>query len=434
MTVPTHPRVHLNMRLLPILTGLLVALQLAFPYQGWMILLVVFGGAWLIAYLWAHVLARGLRLTRELRFGWRQVGDRLEERFTLVNTSWLPALWVEIIDHSTLPGYQASQATGIGEQSENQWSVQGVCSRRGSFALGPTTISSGDPFGIYRVSIDYPIAATMLVMPPVVPLPDIQIAPGGRVGEGHRRIESWERTVNASSVRDYFPGDSLSWVHWRITAHRDDLSVRLFDSAPSSDWWIFLDLDQRVQVGQDNESTLEHGVILAASLTDLGLRSGHAVGLVAHSDPGAVWLAPRIGEPQRWQILRELALVSAGSQSLRDVLSRAKPLFKQRSSIIVITPNTQGDWIQSLVPFLRQGIVPTVLLFDPGSFGGTSDARGTLAWLTELQIAHHVITRDVLNRPEAKPGHAGRWDWHVSPLGKAIAVNYPRDTRWKVLS
>ncbi len=428
-----YPRVHLNSRLFPFLTGLLVLLQLLVPFQGWMILLVVLGGVWLLAYLWSRSLARGLRLTREMRFGWTQVGDRIEERFTLSNTSILPALWVEIVDHSTLPGYQASRATGVDEQSENCWSVQGICSRRGSYTLGPTELRTGDPFGVYTISLDYPVATTMLVMPPVVPLPDIQIAPGGRAGEGRRRVESWERTVNAAGVRDYFPGDSLSWVHWRSTAHRDELSVRLFDSTPTSDWWIFLDLNQPVQIEQGQHSTLEHGVILAASLADLGLRSGRAVGLVALGKD-SVWLPPRQGEPQRWQILRELALVSAGSHSLQDVLSRAKPAFKQRSSIIVITPDIRGDWIQSLFSFLRGGVIPTILLFDPGSFGGAGDARGAMGLLTELEIAHHLITRDVLDRPEANPGRAGYWEWHASPLGKAVAIHKPRDMRWKALA
>jgi hypothetical protein len=72
----------LNTRLLPALVGLLLLMQLIVPYRGWLILLVGLGGGWLVSYLWARSLAQGLRLTRETRFGWAQVGDRLEERFT----------------------------------------------------------------------------------------------------------------------------------------------------------------------------------------------------------------------------------------------------------------------------------------------------------------------------------------------------------------
>ncbi|MBI5035242.1 MAG: DUF58 domain-containing protein [Chloroflexi bacterium] len=426
-------RIHLQARLLPPICILLLILQIVSPFRGWMILLTALSGLWLLSWLWTRALARGLKLTREMRFGWAQVGDRIEERFTLANSSLLPALWVEVIDHSTMPNYRASQATGVEERAEHRWSVWGVCSRRGTFALGPTTLVSGDPFGIYTVSFDYPTASTMIVMPPIVPLANIQIAPGRSIGEGNRRVETWERTVTASGIRDYVPGDSLQSIHWRSTAHRNELSVRLFDSTPTSDWWIFLDLEKRAQAGQDQESTLEHGIILAASLADHGLRLGRAVGLVA-SGENSIWIPPNPGMQQRWQILRELARVSAGTHSMQNLLERFQSSLKQRTSLIVITPAADGKWIASLTSYRRRGIVPTILLLDPLSFGGMKDAGCTLALLDELEFAHQLITRDLLDRPEAKPGHEGYWEWHASPLGKAVPVHTPRDSAWKQLS
>ena len=397
-----------------------------------MILLISLGGLWGLSWLWTRALARGLTLTREMRFGWAQVGDRIEERFTLANSSWLPALWIEIIDHSTLPNYHASQATGVEGQAEHRWSVWGVCARRGTFTLGPTTVVSGDPFGIYTLSLDYPTASTMIVMPPIVPLADIQIAPGRSIGEGRRRVETWDHTVTASSIRDYVPGDSLQSIHWRSTAHRDELSVRLCDSTPTSAWWIFLDLEARVQVGRDQESTMEHGIILAASLADQGLRLGRAVGLAA-SGANSIWIPPQSGLQHRWPILRELACVSPGHLSLQNLLERFQSALRQRTSLVIITPAADGQWIASLTAYRRRGIVPTVLLLDPISFGGTTVARNTLALLAELEIAHQLIPRELLDRPEAKPGREGYWEWRMSPLGKAVPIHAPRDSAWKPL-
>ena len=438
MQSSVKPPLKLNTPLLPALVVLLIILQLVVPYQGWMILLVGLGGAWLIAYLWARILARGLRLAREMRFGWMQVGDRLEERFTLTNTGWVPALWVEMIDHSTLPDYRVSCATGVDSMGENRWLVRGVCTRRGAYTLGPTTLRSGDPFGVYTVTLDYPAATNMMVMPPIVPLPQIQIAPGGRVGEGSRRAHALERTVNAAGAREYHPGDSLSSVHWRISAHHDSLFVRLFDSTPTSDWWILLDLDRRVQAGEGQNSTTEHSVILAASLADRGLRSGRSVGLVAYGE-GLTWLPPQGGETRRWEILRALTLASTGSRSLAELLAQVKPSLKQRSSIIVITPATQGDWIEGILPLVWRGAVPTVLLLDPVSFGGLATPLrtwldGTLALLAEMEIARYLITRDLLDRPESRPSQEGHWDFRVSPRGRAVPIRKPRYMSWKVLA
>ena len=41
-------------------------------------MLVGLGGLWLVGFFWAQVLAQSLSLTREIRFGWAHVGDRLE--------------------------------------------------------------------------------------------------------------------------------------------------------------------------------------------------------------------------------------------------------------------------------------------------------------------------------------------------------------------
>ena len=103
-------KILLRSRLIPGLVVLLMIVQLIDPYRGWMVVLGVFGGAWLIAFLWSRSLSGGLFFKREMRFGWAQVGDRLEERFTLQNQGELPAIWVEVQDHSTLPDYQARGA------------------------------------------------------------------------------------------------------------------------------------------------------------------------------------------------------------------------------------------------------------------------------------------------------------------------------------
>ncbi|HPD42555.1 MAG TPA: DUF58 domain-containing protein, partial [Anaerolineae bacterium] len=284
----------LNNWLLPILVGLVLLLQIFLPYKGWMALLVGLGGLWAISTYWAFSLRAKLSLTREMRFGWAQVGDRLIERFNLANDAALPALWVEVEDLSTLPGYRASRGTGVASRSSIRWHRESVCTRRGLFYLGPTNVRTGDPFGVYTVALSYPASMPLLVLPPIVPLPPIEVAPGGRSGEGRPRANALDRVVSASSVRPYVPGDSRRWVHWKLSAHHQELYVRLFDGTPAGDWWILLDMDARVQVGMGENSTDELGVILAASLADRGLRARRAVGLVAHGEE-LVWLPPQSG-------------------------------------------------------------------------------------------------------------------------------------------
>jgi uncharacterized protein (DUF58 family) len=428
----SQSHISLRSRTLPALVFVFLILYILSPFDGWLILLVGFGGTWLCGYYWARSLANKLRLQREMRFGWAQVGDRLEERFTLQNRSWLPAPWVELIDHSTLPGHQGSRATGVGGNAENRWTMQSVCTQRGLFTLGPTSLYLTDPLGIYQIQIENHHSTTLMVTPPVIPLPAIEVAPGGRTGEGRPRTNALERTVSASGVRDYTPGDSLRWIHWPTTAHHDELFVRLFDGTPAADWWILLDTDDSVQIGEGADSTLEHSITLAASLADHGLRTRHAVGLASGGEP-AVWLPPQEGDGQRWAILRNLALVSSTQLPFHHFLGRLKPSFGKYASLILITPNVSGSWLKALLPLIWAGAVPTVLLLDPLSFGGASDPSGLQSTLVRQGIRHYIITHDLLLHETTHLGRQGQWEWRVTPTGRAVAIQQPGDFTWKEL-
>jgi len=428
--VNTKPRIKLKNRLLPALTVVLILLQIFSPYDGWLILLVGLGGAWLSGYLWVRILSKNLSIRREMRFGWAQVGDRLEERFTLINRGFVPALWVEIIDHTNMPEYQVSRATGVGGFSTNRWTTNGVCNQRGLFTLGPTSLRSGDPLGIYILELFDPRSVNLMVTPPVVPLPGIEVAPGGRSGEGRPRPDAPEQTVSTSGVRQYIAGDSMRWIHWRTTARRDQLHVRLFEGTPAGDWWIILDLDRSVQVGEGQNATQEHGIILAASLADRGLRTQRSVGLIANSQE-LIWLPPKQSDSQRWEIMRALATAETGERPLSELFAGIKPSLGKDTSLIVITSNVSGKWIETLLPLSWIGVVPTILLLDPLTFGGTASLKTISSNLIDLNIAHYEISRELLDRPEARPGQAGHWEWRVSPTGKAIPLRKPQDMTWK---
>jgi len=422
----------LNTRLIPLFVLALVIMQLVDPSRVWTILLVGLGGLWLISFLWAWNLSKNLSILREMRYGWAQVGDVLEERFTLMNKGGWPATWVEIQDHSTMPGYDASRATGVGGSGVNQWRNQGICGRRGLYQLGNTSLNTGDPFGIYSVTITDPAKATLMVMPPVVPLPGLEIAPGGYSGEGHPIPDAPERTVSASSVREYVPGDSLRLVHWKTTARRGSPYVRQFDGTPAGDWWILLDLHAASQVGTGADSTEELGVILAASLADRGLRANRGVGLVLNGKR-LDWLPPRAGSGQRWEILRRLALVSPGETPLGEVLEHIRPNLGLNTSLVIITPTWNTDWFMALPLLARRGIRPTILLLDRRSFDDKQDNSMVAAELKKMHLPCHVIPREIFDRPEAKPGKQGGWEWRISPLGHAIPVRAPKDQAWKRL-
>jgi uncharacterized protein (DUF58 family) len=426
-------KIRLHSRLWPVLTILLLLAQLVWPSRAWMTLLIIMGGIWVISFLWTFSLARHLFLERALRYGWAQVGDQLEERFTVINDSYLPALWLEVEDHSNLPDYTAGRVTSVGASASLEWKTAGVCTRRGLFTLGPTTLRSGDPLGLCSLEIQHPNSTILLVLPPVLPLPPIEIAAGGRTGEGRRaRRAALETTVSVETVREYVPGDPLKAIHWPTSAKRNMLYVRQFEHTPSSDWWIFLDLEQSVQAGTGSSSTSEHGIIMAASLADRGIRKGYSVGLVTCGQE-LTWMPPQRTSGHLMSMLRTLALVQPGELPLSELLKSAQQSIRRGASLIIVTPNVNADWALPMLQLLKKGIAPTVLLLDPESFGKTESAAGILTLLTDYGITHNIVHRELFDRPEAHPGTQGKWEWRVVGRGKAVAIRRPADTGWRKL-
>ncbi|PWH12429.1 MAG: hypothetical protein DDG60_13305 [Anaerolineae bacterium] len=427
-------RMHFHHPLLVLLLLLAVGFQVFDPSRVWKILIIGLGGVWFIGWLWARVLARSLRLVREMRYGWAQVGDRLEERFTLVNNCILPVTWVEVEDHSTLPGYSASLATAVGGEGEVTLLREGYCSRRGLYLLGGTTLRFGDPLGMYTVTLEDPASRALLVLPPVVPLPTIEVTPSGYTGDGRPLGRTWEENIRSAGVREYQPGDPLRRIHWPTSARRNKLYIHQLEGSPSGTWWILLDLDERVQIGNDWDSTVEHGVILAASLAERGLRENRAVGLVINGK-SPEWLIPRGNAQQGWSMRRALALAQPGDLPLGEFLQRSEKTLGKHASLVMITASTSMEWIEPLTLFLRRGLVPTVLLLAADSFGGHGNSQVISEQLQGMGIVCHVITREVLNRPEARPGQAGHWQFQQSKVtGKVRVIQRPDSVDWRRLT
>ena len=418
-----------------VLTGMLVLTQLAFPSRVWIALLWMVGGLTTLAYYWVRQIARHLASERVLRFGWVQVGDRMEERFTLINDSWMPVLWAEVVDESDLPGYEARRVATCDGNSSARWTLDKVCTRRGLYTLGPWSLWTGDPFGFFSVVFRHEDRRAIIVYPPVVHLPEIALPRGLFAGQSRARRRATEATIDASQTRLYQPHDPLRLIHWPSTAHRGTLIVRDPDTEISGDLWIILDLDRHVQAGEDQESTEEYGVILAASLADLTLRQNRGVGLVAQGEE-LVFVPPRRGRGHMWNILQALATAKAGgTQRLVEVLHHMRENLSRGATVLAITPSCEPDWADALLALTHRGIAPAVVLLDPASFDplwpgslgeeGKETMQGMRALLADAGIAVHVIHKGYPFRYAVPPKRRGYWEFKTSPLGRAIAVRRP---------
>lgn len=369
-----------------------------------------------VAYLWAWSGTRWTRVVRYTRTGRSQVGKMAEERLTITNTSLIPKLWIEVRDSSTLPDHRVSQVLSpLGGRRSRSWTVKTLCQRRGRYTLGPLSLHSGDPFGLFTSErqLVEPGSRSFVVYPATVDLaefsPPIGFLPGG---DALRRRTHYV-TTNVAGVRDYAPGDSFNRIHWPSSARADRLISKEFELDPTADIWLYVDLERDVQIEPiwanleerttpilpwEREpgltlapSTVEYSITAAASLARHFIVRDRAVGLVAYSDQREVIPADR-GERQLTKILETLAVIGArGRIPMAEIIAAEGAHLGRNTTVVVITPSPFPHWVAPVRDLERRGLKVTAVVLEPRSFGAREGHEPLLAELIASGIATYRI-------------------------------------------
>jgi uncharacterized protein (DUF58 family) len=131
--------------------------------------------------------------------------------------------------------------------------------QRGRYRFGPVTLSTKVPVGLLQGDVTIKETADLLVFPRL-----------GRLNAGWSELvkfhqlgqRSWRRNQGPVEgdfygLRDWRPGDSRRWIHWRSSAKRQDLVVRQFEQHHSQDLVVLLDLGESPQANERARQTAE---------------------------------------------------------------------------------------------------------------------------------------------------------------------------------
>jgi len=367
-----------------------------------------------LSYLWAWYNVNWVQVERETLSGRSQVGKVAEERFRLCNRGILPKLWLEVHDHSDLPEHRASMViSSLGPGRHRGWTVRTSCRRRGRYRLGPLSLVSGDPFGLFVRRRQLAATMSIVVFPLTVELPRFGSLSGELVGGGSMHRRTHYVTTNVAGVRDYYPGDSINRIHWPSTARTGRLIVKEFELDPTADVWICADMDRAVQAEKPVEasreahgdlpllparpptaldpSTVEYVVAAAASVARHFVARKRAVGFLAYGERREL-VQPDRGERQLSKILETLAVVQASGHVTIDRLLAAEGLsFGRNSMVVVVTPSTQTAWVKVLRDLGRRGVDAIAVVIDPAGFGSRRQAGEVLQALAGAGILAYRV-------------------------------------------
>lgn len=346
-----------------------------------------------LSYFWTRSAVDSLHIRRILASKSAATGDEIREEFYLTNRGRLPILLIELDDHSTLPGYTASVAENLDARQTKRWFSTGTALRRGLFQLGPMTVRTGDPFGIFTAEFSFPQSNSFVVYPPISVMPDFQIPAGSQFGSTRSLKRTQQITSDASGIREFAPGDPLKRIHWLSTARTGRIMVKEFDLEPSAGVWIILDMHRSVQAGHGDESTEEYAVKIASALAYQQVREGKAVGLAAFGRD-RILLEPQRGTGQLWKVLENLALVAAaGTVPFDRLLSELVPALGRGMSVVAVTPSADPAWPTALRQLGERGLHPSAIVLDTASFNGAVGDAGLESFGASYGIPFHTVVK-----------------------------------------
>ncbi len=368
------------------------------------------GGLLIISLLWSFTAVRWIGISRRTRARRAQVGRSLDEVFTVTNRAILPKLWLEVRDESDLPGHRASHVVpALGAKASYRWTVETPCLVRGEFRLGPMTVVSGDPFGLFASPRRLGATSKVIIYPATVPVNKIDLPMGVLSGGDAERRRAQFVTTNAAGVREYVYGDSFNRIHWASSARKDRLMVKEFEIDPLADIWLFVDFSRGSLVESPGirringdgavipagagipPSTEEYAVVVAASLAQHFIELERALGFVAYVPHREVY-QPERGNRQLMHILETLAIARSKSPySLGQTLSLETPYMTRGTTLVIVTSSLDPAWIAEAQVLWRRGIRPMCVLIDPSSFGGGVRIDNTRSMLRLGKIPSIVI-------------------------------------------
>ncbi len=362
-----------------------------------------------------------------------QVGKYFEESLALVNASRWPKLWVEVQDHSDVPGHRVSRVvSSLRAGASMRWQTRTLCQQRGRFVIGPLTLTSGDPLGIFRFRRALPDTASLVVAPATIAIPAFSPPTGYLPGGETMRRRTPYVTASVSGVRDYAPGDSFSRIHWPSTARTGRLISKEFELDPLADVWIFLDMFEHEQAESEwrpqadeplswilrrgertlhlPPSTIEYGVTIAASLAQHFLQSDREVGFLSYAAHREV-VQPDRGERQLTRLLEILAVIQArGRIPLAQVLATEGARLARHTTLVVVTPSADVRWVSALRGLRARGVQGVSVLMAASTFGLAPDWSPVLADLQASGLPTYLVKQgdDLATALSRSVGGAGR--------------------------
>ena len=347
-------------------SGLLVVAGRVFGSQE--LLAVGIAGAAVAILSVAYVKARHpLRVTaRSLEPRQVHVGDECQVILEMANPSRLRTPVLRLADEIS---FSTERATGLFRSPDllvipvHSGDKLAVSYRlpteeRGRVFVGPVTLTVTDPMSMAARHLQLGDQAEAMIYPAVFPVGPPPRLPGNTF-DAVRRSPMAQSGDELYGLRPFQRGDDPRRIHWRSSAHHDELIVRQFEDFSHTHTTVVLDTRSAQLEASASRARFEAMVSAAASICRASQRRGDQTRLTTTADFDSGFGSD---SAHLHKIYEHLALVSPGDGSLIGAVER---LGREHGGglVVAVTAEVNGTESGSLVPLGTQFSSKTVVLF-----------------------------------------------------------------------
>lgn len=328
-------------------TGIVILLGLIFSAAG-------------LAALWSRISLVGVRCRRTIRERRLFPGESTELVLQIINRKPIPLPWIKIeheipvdiaYELNPIPadrsGYRLlSHSASVLGYKRVSWKCRLLAGKRGYYRLGPLGVTSGDIFGFYPRRASVPLSDSILVYPKILPLEAIAIPSLHPMGDARTRRRIFQDPTQPVGLRDYRPGDSPKYIHWKASARLRELQVKLFEPTVNLQVCVFLVGDLLLDNEAGSEEDFELAVSAAATYACQLIDQAVPVGLVSNTlqvdSMLEVSIPPGGSREQLLQILEALAKATRKSKAAPEVFLQREMAHSPSGTTLILIASHFG--------------------------------------------------------------------------------------------
>lgn len=116
-----------------------------------------------------------------------------------------------------------------------------VLKRRGYYELGDLEVTVNDVFGFFSLKKSITSSIGLIVYPKIIRLTTFEIMASHQLGELRVFDQAFLDKSRTTSLKPYQEGDSIKQVHWKMSAKKDEIIVKDYESRGDTHVAVFID-------------------------------------------------------------------------------------------------------------------------------------------------------------------------------------------------